>query len=252
MLGDPDSVVVAEYKVTVDDKHTEMLTSKLSSQSWEDLDDFFHNLFPAKDNHFTFFVLPHESPEPGSMDAFIGKYLHCILYNNNDLAQLAATITMAIKTVIVNEEEVSYAFSLGSKREMKKDTMENMTAQKSITGLQVSFTLVNSDPDSVLAEWDIEPAVKKYLDPFLVKFPHLDITVDSQVLHYSTIQINPRKDGESFYLPYDDLPHMINPIEAKLGSHISFYPTLNFVVYVPLQKYTPLYMRTKEGKMYEY
>ena len=35
MLGDPDSVVVAEYKVTVDDKHTEMLTSKLSSQSWE-------------------------------------------------------------------------------------------------------------------------------------------------------------------------------------------------------------------------
>ena len=38
-----------------------------------------------------------------------------------------------------------------------------------------------------------------------------------QVLHYSSIQINPRKDGESFYLPYDDLPHMINPIEAKLG-----------------------------------
>lgn len=27
---------------------------------------------------------------------------------------------MAIKSIIVNEEEVSYAFSLGSKREMKK------------------------------------------------------------------------------------------------------------------------------------
>ena len=35
MLGYPDSVVFAEYKVTVDDKHTEILTSKLSSQSWE-------------------------------------------------------------------------------------------------------------------------------------------------------------------------------------------------------------------------
>jgi len=33
--GYPDSVVFAEYKVTVDDKHTEILTSKLSSQSWE-------------------------------------------------------------------------------------------------------------------------------------------------------------------------------------------------------------------------
>ena len=38
-----------------------------------------------------------------------------------------------------------------------------------------------------------------------------------QVLHYSSIKINPRKDGNSFYLPHDDLPHMINPIEAKLG-----------------------------------
>ena len=32
-------------------------------------------------------------------------------------------------------------------------------------GLQVSFTLVNSDPDSVLAEWDIEPAVKSKQKP---------------------------------------------------------------------------------------
>ena len=37
-----------------------------------------------------------------------------------DPAKLAATITMAIKTIIVNEEEVSNALSLGSKREMKK------------------------------------------------------------------------------------------------------------------------------------
>ena len=32
-------------------------------------------------------------------------------------------------------------------------------------GLQVSFTLVNSDPDSVLAEWDIESAVKREQKP---------------------------------------------------------------------------------------
>ncbi|KAJ7333914.1 hypothetical protein OS493_016008 [Desmophyllum pertusum] len=120
-----------------------------------------------------------------------------------------------------------------------------MRAPKSIT---VSFTLLNSDPDSVLAEWDIESVVQKYLDPFLLMVPHLDITVDSQILHYSGIKINPRKDGESFYLSYDDLPHMINPIEAKLGSHISLYPSLNFVVYVPSQKHTPLHMKTKDGE----
>lgn len=32
-------------------------------------------------------------------------------------------------------------------------------------GLQVSFTLVNSDPDAVLAEWDIQSAVKSEQKP---------------------------------------------------------------------------------------
>lgn len=31
------------------------------------------------------------------------------------------------------------------------------------------------------------------------------------------------------------------------GSHISLYPSLNFVVYVPPQRQTPLYMKTKDG-----
>lgn len=118
-----------------------------------------------------------------------------------------------------------------------------------------------------------------------------------QVLHYSSLQINPKKDGEVFYLHYDDLPHMINPIEGKLGmsyicwhifkdllpilialrlwtarqrlvlyseqfviifidifhvifagSHISLYPSLNFVVYVPSKKHSPIYMKNKDGE----
>lgn len=124
-----------------------------------------------------------------------------------------------------------------------------MTSTSLLKGLQVSFTLLNSDPDSVLAEWDIEAAVQKYLDPFLLNFPHLDITVDSQVLHYSSLQINPKKDGKIFSLHYDDLPHMINPIEGKLGSHISLYPSLNFVVYVPSMKHSPIYMKNKDGEL---
>lgn len=248
--GDPDFIVRAEYIVTVETKHSKdaVLMTKLSSSSWEEMDDYFQNSFAKKENHYTFFVLPYENPESSSVDAYIGSYLHCILYNDKDPTKLASTIAKAVKNIIVNEEDVYNAFSFASKRKIEKDTMESMTAQKSITGFQVSFTLLNSDPDSVLVEWDIESAVKKYLDPFFLKFPHLDVTVDSQVLHYSSIQINPRKDGATFFLPYNDLPHMINPIEAKLGSHISLYPSLNFVVYVPLQKHTPLYMRTKEGE----
>ncbi|CAH3192240.1 unnamed protein product [Porites evermanni] len=245
------SAITPDYRLTVEVKNIKdaAVITKLTSSPLEDLDDYFQISFVNKESkNYSFFVLPHGTPEPDGIDAYVGKYLHCILYNNKDSKKLAAVIANIIKNVFVNEEEVNGAFSLVSKREYTKDTVESMRAQKSTTGFQVSFTLLNSDPDLVLAEWDIETAVQKYLDPFLLKFPHLDISVDSQVLHYSSIQINPRKDGESFYLPYDDLPHMINPIEAKLGSHISLYPSLNFVVYVPSQRHTPLYMRTKDGE----
>ncbi|KAM7440278.1 hypothetical protein ABFA07_010500 [Porites harrisoni] len=245
------SAITPDYRLTVEVKNIKeaAVITKLTSSPLEDLDDYFQISFVNKESkNYSFFVLPHGTPEPNGIDAYVGKHLHCILYNNKDSKKLAAVIANIIRKVFVNEEEVNGAFTLVSKREYTKDTVESMRAQKSTTGFQVSFTLLNSDPDLVLAEWDIETAVQKYLDPFLLKFPHLDISVDSQVLHYSSIQINPRKDGESFYLPYDDLPHMINPIEAKLGSHISLYPSLNFVVYVPSQSQTPLYMRTKDGQ----
>lgn len=177
-----------------------------------------------------------------------GKF-HSILFNDKDSAKLASVIMDIVGNIFVNEQEANRPFNLASKRQFAKDSVESMRAQKSTTGLQVSFTLLNSDPDSVLAEWDIEAAVQKYLDPFLLNFPHLDITVDSQVLHYSSLQINPKKDGKIFSLHYDDLPHMINPIEGKLGSHISLYPSLNFVVYVPSMKHSPIYMKNKDGEL---
>ncbi|KAL9981080.1 hypothetical protein ACROYT_G009739 [Oculina patagonica] len=250
-----DSVISADYKLTVEKKEisdSAAVFTELKTRSLQELDDYFQ-LQDSSSNkgsqHYSFFVLPHESPESNGIDASVGKYFHCILYNDKDSAKLASAITDVVRSIFVNEEEVNRAFSMASKRQFAKDTVESMRAQKSITGFQVSFTLLNSDPDSVLAEWDIESAVQKYLDPFLLKVPHLDITVDSQVLHYSSIKINPRKDGQTFYLPYEDLPHMINPIEAKLGSHISLYPSLNFVVYVPSQTQTPLYMKNKDGEL---
>jgi hypothetical protein len=42
-----------------------------------------------------------------------------------------------------------------------------------------------------------------------------------QVLHYSSVQVNPVKDGDAYYLNHRDLPRLINPIEAKLGKFLS-------------------------------
>ncbi|XP_022803719.1 GPI transamidase component PIG-S-like isoform X2 [Stylophora pistillata] len=249
-----DTLISAEYRLTVARKEmtdSSMLT-ELKTRSMQDLDDYFqlqNSLVNAESQHYSFFVLPHEPPELNTIKGYVGKHFHSILFNDKDSAKLASVIMDIVGNIFVNEQEANRPFNLASKRQFVKDSVESMRAQKSTTGLQVSFTLLNSDPDSVLAEWDIEAAVQKYLDPFLLNFPHLDITVDSQVLHYSSLQINPKKDGKIFSLHYDDLPHMINPIEGKLGSHISLYPSLNFVVYVPSMKHSPIYMKNKDGEL---
>ncbi|KAK3736307.1 hypothetical protein QZH41_020774 [Actinostola sp. cb2023] len=129
--------------------------------------------------------------------------------------------------------------------------IENIRAQKSVSGYQISFTLLNSDPQSVLPQWDIKNAVAKFLNPFLQKFPHIDSSIDSQVIHYSSLKIKPKKKENVHYLRHQDLPRLINPIEAKLGSYVSLHSNLNFIVYVPSQKHTPLYITSKNGEIAE-
>ncbi|KAJ7333891.1 hypothetical protein OS493_015984 [Desmophyllum pertusum] len=240
-----DSVISAEYRLTVEKKDItdsavfmELKTKSL--QAWQ-----------IKKVSITPFLFFPRTPESNTVDAYVGKYFIVSCTTTKIQQNLHQRSQRLLGAFFVNEEEVNKAVSLASNRQFTKDTVEN----------------------SVLAEWDIESAVQKYLDPFLQKVPHLDITVDSQVSNSSLLRIlmrrsivniacdlltgsslqwhqnQPRKDGESFYLSYDDLPHMINPIEAKLGSHISLYPSLNFVVYVPSQKHTPLHMKTKDGEL---
>jgi hypothetical protein len=44
------------------------------------------------------------------------------------------------------------------------------------------------------------------------------------VLHYFGLVMSPKKDGsrESYFYTEQDLPHMINPLEAKLGMVAAF------------------------------
>ena len=48
------------------------------------------------------------------------------------------------------------------------------------------------------------------------------LIISKQVLHYSGVVLQPKHDGEINFLTVEDLPHMINPIEAKLGMVVSF------------------------------
>ncbi|XP_020905778.2 GPI transamidase component PIG-S [Exaiptasia diaphana] len=122
-----------------------------------------------------------------------------------------------IREVYINTNALHNAFSSASKRILQKNDIENIRAQKSVSGYQISFTLLNADPKSVLPQWDIKQATSKFLSPFLQKFDFLDTSVDSQVIHYSSLQIKPKTKDQIHYLKHQDLPHLINPIETSLA-----------------------------------
>lgn len=96
---------------------------------------------------------------------------------------------------------------------------------------QVTFSLMNGDPSSLLVNWDIEQTVSKYLKPFVDKTSVVsDLIVESQIQHYARLTFEPQQknsnennnnDNKYFYLTPDLLPHFINAAEWKLGNLLS-------------------------------
>ncbi|XP_062072515.1 GPI transamidase component PIG-S [Lepus europaeus] len=122
---------------------------------------------------------------------------------------------------------------------------------KSSSGYEITFSLLNPDPKSHDVHWDIEGAVRRHVQPFLSALSAAgNFSVDSQILYYAMLGVNPRFDpaSSSYYLAMHSLPHVINPVESRLGSSAaSLYPVLNFLLYVPELAHSPLYIQDKDG-----
>ncbi|XP_077168932.1 GPI-anchor transamidase component PIGS [Paroedura picta] len=122
---------------------------------------------------------------------------------------------------------------------------------KSSLGYEITFSLLNPDPKAHDVRWDIEGAIRRYVEPLLNKLRLVaEISVDSQILYYAALGVVPRFDARSnsFILGAHSLPHVINPVEARLGSSAaSLYPVLNFLLYVPERSHSPLYIQDKDG-----
>jgi len=119
---------------------------------------------------------------------------------------------------------------------------------------QMTFSLMNGDPNSLQVDWDIEAAIDTYLKPFLSEVSVVaNFTVDSQIQHYAQLAVTPQymerqKLPSYYYLTPETLPHFINSAEWNLASAISTYPTINFILYVPSQDKTPLRIHNSKGQ----
>ncbi|CAJ0958217.1 unnamed protein product [Ranitomeya imitator] len=195
------------------------------------------------------------------VSVYIGKHRRSLLkltfdpsLNTQEIQRsLNSKLDRVIQTMSFTEEAIGAALSdrISTDRFHRDDFENSRRAFKSSPGYEITFTLLNPDPKSHDLNWNISSASEQYIQPFLDKLqPVANFSVDSQILYYAILGVNPRfvKETSSYILNAHNLPHVINPVEARLGSSAaSLYPVLNFLLYVPEYFHSPLYIQDKDG-----
>uniref|UniRef100_A0A663F094 Phosphatidylinositol glycan anchor biosynthesis class S n=1 Tax=Aquila chrysaetos chrysaetos TaxID=223781 RepID=A0A663F094_AQUCH len=200
-------------------------------------DAALHPLQDASLGSMTMYVVPETSSLlPQGISVYVGKHRSALVRQLTQVMSFtASSISAALSDRVPNGQ-------------LGPDARRHL---KSSLGYEITFSLLNPDPKSHAVDWDIEDAVNRYVQPVLDKLSLVaNFSVDSQILYYAVLGVTPRfdKESSSFLLSAHSLPHVINPVEARLGSSAaSLYPVLNFLLYVPERSHSPLYIQDKDG-----
>ncbi|XP_070212014.1 GPI transamidase component PIG-S-like isoform X1 [Littorina saxatilis] len=245
------SSVQPVYQVRVRDANNKETSLWKKSKTLDDLDEAFWELTKLRHSKYTILFLP-ESSNLRARPQYVGRFGNVIVtVSKEGITDMLQQLVPTIQEVLVREGAVEKSLDAAQGLRTQKPDKESMRWFRSNPGYDVTFTLVNPQPDVLDVQWNIQAGIEGYLKPFLDKLANFsDISVASQVLHYVGLVASPKKDSSEKFHFYteQDLPRMINPLEAKLGSHASNNPTLNFVVYVPGKASSPVYIRDQNGE----
>ncbi|XP_076461379.1 GPI-anchor transamidase component PIGS-like [Babylonia areolata] len=238
------------YQVQVRDASDSERQQWKKAHSLNDLDAAFGRPEKVGLSKYSVLFLPkssHLQADP----VFVGQHgTLAVSVGESGVEGVVQQLTPVLQEVVVREGAVEKSLDAAQGLRTQKPDKDSMRWFRSKPGYDVTFTLINPQPSLLDVQWDIQAGVQGYLKPFLDKLsPFTSISVTSQVLHYVGLVATPRKDVSQnvYFYREQDLPLMINPLEAKLGSHASSRPTLNFVVYVPSRDNSPLYIRDENG-----
>ncbi|KAK3762447.1 hypothetical protein RRG08_009836 [Elysia crispata] len=170
-------------------------------------------------------------------------------YNGAEVPALTDQMVQLLKDVI-RSTSVAKTYDVAKGQITQRPDKDAMRSFRYHAGFDVTFTLMVPEPDVVNVKWDIEAGVKDYLDPLFASLEeYTKFSVTSQVLYFVSLGGRPRKGENYFYYEERDLPHVINPLESKLGSHASNNPGLNFIVCIPPQSKIPLRIQDNSGSL---
>ncbi|NXK08810.1 PIGS transamidase, partial [Herpetotheres cachinnans] len=222
----------------------------LGAATAKEADAALHLLQDAMLGALTMYVVPETSSLlPQGISVYVGKHRSALMRAGAGLAALRTRLRQLTQVMSFTASSIAAALS-----DRVPDSQLGPDARrylKSSLGYEITFSLLNPDPKSHAVDWDIEDAVNRYVQPVLDKLSLVaNFSVDSQILYYAVLGVTPRfdKESSSFLLSAHSLPHVINPVEARLGSSAaSLYPVLNFLLYVPERSHSPLYIQDKDG-----
>lgn len=101
-------------------------------------------------------------------------------------------------------------------------------------------------PTSAPSAWDIEAALRQYMNPMLESFSSIsNFTIDTQVQLYANFSPSIRQpvyeeEAKAWTLFKDDIGGFVNAAEWPLSPSIGKGPTINFALYIPDQAQSPL------------
>uniref|UniRef100_A0A8C8VLA7 Phosphatidylinositol glycan anchor biosynthesis class S n=1 Tax=Pelusios castaneus TaxID=367368 RepID=A0A8C8VLA7_9SAUR len=245
--------VVSHYEMTYRSA-TATEQAALGMATLQEADAALLSLQEDSPGSLTVYVVPETSPLlPQGIGVYIGKHRSAVMRPTQSTGDVLAAVNSRVQQIVQTMSFTADAITTTLSDYAPTDQlgMDTRRPVKSSLGYEITFSLLNPDPKSHVVHWDIEAAVSRYVQPFLHKMGLVaNFSVDSQILYYAVLGVTPRFDraSSSFILSSLSLPHVINPVEARLGSRAtSFYPVLNFLLYVPERVHSPLHIQEKDG-----
>ncbi|ORX50945.1 hypothetical protein DM01DRAFT_1308060 [Hesseltinella vesiculosa] len=195
------------------------------------------------------------SVSQGPVQVQMGSDRKCFirLHTDADPAILDQTLSSLIPAMFQPEFQSLNDIACSS-NQADKYNANSMRTFKYSSKYQITFSLMNNNPQSVSVEWEIRQAINSYLTPLLHELSDLsNFTVDSQIQNYAPLSQTPHFKERAnlpsyFYFNPEQLSHFVNTADWNLASSISLYPIINFILYIPSADETPLRIHDTHGQ----
>ena len=183
-----------------------------------------------------------------------------------ELEKLVSQVSEFIKSKLVEETSLNYEYASNlrvesfdfSRKDKSKDPKEKQ--EKIIAPKQkydLVLTLINPEPeryDRKLIKWEVQRAVSNYLTPYLHSLKDVaSFNIASQIIYQVKLGANPKaathQGVKAWAYSELDIPHLITPVERKIGFTTSNTTIINLATYLSPYEKNPLYFSDKSGSM---